>query len=219
MNLHARVAKLEAAFANKASDPTAPAFDVDAEMDRWEDALDLIERLLDGRADLDPVIDHFRLESVNIGCAAHLHDAGDGKGTDWLRSIQRVPGATVALFERLPAELRPVAASRDAIKLGGASGWSRSWIHNLAFLGSRLPPDLAASVMGSLATTVSGLRWGVTPPDLGVVCAACGLRRQLHSEWENCPHCKEPAWSWPGRGEENAPWLEMARRELDPPAA
>ena len=30
MNLHNRVAKLEAAFARKSSDPTAPTFDIDA---------------------------------------------------------------------------------------------------------------------------------------------------------------------------------------------
>jgi hypothetical protein len=219
MNLKARIAKLEAAVARREAEARKGVFDLDAEVDRWEGVLDEIERLLGGAAGLEAVVDHFDTESVNIHHAAREHGEGDAKATRWFEAIRRVPAATLALFERLPPDLRVAAASRDAITLGGGgSRWAGNWVHDLAWLTSRLPPGIGPDVMRSLATAYSGLRWGVT--DFGAVCVACGLRRPAAESRAGCPHCREAEWWYPGQETEAADtWRVLALQELDPPAA
>jgi hypothetical protein len=218
MNLHNRLAKLEAAFARKSSDPTAPSFDLDAMYDQWDQVLNDIERLLGGGPGIDAVLAFFEQELKGIDYILSPYVQSDEKGQRWLAQVRRIPTATLLLFDRLPPDMRSAAATPEVLVKPGDNDWARSWIYEMSWLESRLPPDISPEVVRGLLANRSG-RWCTF--DNGILCVTCGLRRSSSgTSPPPCPHCGEASWAWARRSDESpAQWRELARQELDPPAS
>jgi hypothetical protein len=209
-----RIAQLETVTAERQPLRDAMA-EFRAECRRWERAADEVERLLGGAGGLERVISFLRREFL-----AELPDLlgpalqGDLTAARRLAVIRRVPAATVRLFDRLPPDLRPMAASAtEPIDPLGVPPWSGDLIRAVAGLECRIPPDVEPVVLGAVVAHRSG-RPGCEAT--AVTCSVCGLRRQVVMA-ANCPHCGNGEVSPPHTDEADVAWRVLAAKELDPP--
>jgi hypothetical protein len=209
-----RIAQLETVTAERQPLRDAMA-EFRAECRRWERAADEVERLLGGAGGLRPVISFLRREFL-----AELPDLlgpaiqGDQTAARRLAVIRRVPTATVRLFDRLPPDLRPLAASATAM-IGTPSGppWSGDLIRAVAGLECRIPPHVEPAVLGAVVAHRSGRPRGEVTE---VTCSGCGLQRPVVMA-ANCPHCGNGEVSPPHTDEADVAWRVLAAEELDPP--
>lgn len=203
-----------------------PPFDMDAERERWADTLDPLEGVL-GAELVVPVFAYVVREWDRFleGVAYYTHpDCPTEPAGRFV--ARRYPGLIRRFVELVPADLRPVVFTDEALN-GNASTqnpWLGRWLHELSIGQSRLPVDLTADTMTRLLAvyTDPGYR---DIRHMIQACRGCGLRRPWRGlnyaemcvkaspeYFPACPHCGESQVVW-GDNRPECPWTDRIDAE------